>query len=344
MGALFWLLPLVFCASCTLTWVLRRYALHKNLLLDVPNLRSSHTVPTPRGGGAAIVLSLLVILPVITWLGLVPPEVAWSIGGGGLVVAAMGFLDDHGDIPARWRLCGHFLAAAWVLFWIDGLPSLSFFGISLQLGWLGHGFATIWLVWQLNLYNFMDGIDGLASVEALTVCVGAAVIYALLGFSAHSLVPVLLTAAVAGFLVWNFPPASIFMGDTGSGFLGLVIGALAIQAAWLSPKLLWCWCILLGVFIVDATWTLFHRLLRGVKVYEAHRSHAYQVASRRLGAHLPVTLGVFTINVLWLLPIALVVAFEWIDGFGGLIFAYAPLVWIAVRLDAGGAEKTGVGR
>ena len=103
------------------------------------------------------------------------------------------------------------------------------------------------------------------------------------------------------------------------------------------------WCILLGAFIVDATWTLIRRLLRGVKVYEAHRSHAYQIASRDLRAHLPVTLIVLAINLLWLLPVALAVAFEWIDGFGGLVFAYAPLVWVVVWLNAGGPEQTGVG-
>ncbi|MFG3694039.1 glycosyltransferase family 4 protein [Stutzerimonas stutzeri] len=342
MGAMFWLLPLVFVASCSMTWGVRRYALHRNLV-DVPNRRSSHTVPTPRGGGVAIVVSLLLALPVTLWLGLVPLDVAWSIGGAGLGVALIGFLDDHGHIPARWRLCGHFLAAAWILFWIDGLPSLDLLGMRLQLGWVGHVLAAFWLVWHLNLYNFMDGIDGLASIEALSVCLGAALIYVMLGFSAHSLVPVLLAAAVGGFLVWNFPPASIFMGDAGSGFLGVVIGALTIQAAWLSPKFLWCWCILLGAFIVDATWTLIRRLLRGVKVYEAHRSHAYQIASRDLRAHLPVTLIVLAINLLWLLPVALAVAFEWIDGFGGLVFAYAPLVWVVVWLNAGGPEQTGVG-
>jgi len=339
---MYWLLPLVFVASYSMTWGVRRYALHRNLV-DVPNLRSSHTVPTPRAGGVAIVLSLLLALPVTAWLGLVPLDVAWSIGGAGLGVAVIGFLDDHGHIPARWRLCGHFLAAAWALFWTGGLPSLDWFGVTVQLGWIGHVLAAVWLVWHLNLYNFMDGIDGLASIEALSVCLGAALIYVLLGFSAHSLVPVLLAAAVGGFLVWNFPPASIFMGDAGSGFLGVVIGALAIQAAWLSPKFLWCWCILLGVFIVDATWTLIRRLLRGVKVYEAHRSHAYQIASRRLGAHLPVTLLVLVVNLLWLLPIALAVAFDWIDGLGGLVLAYAPLIWVVVWLNAGGPEQTGVG-
>lgn len=265
----------------------------------------------------------------------------WALWGAGCGVAMLGFLDDHGHIPARWRLLGHFLAAVWVLFWLGGFPPLELFGLTLDLGWWGHAFAVIWLVWQLNLYNFMDGIDGIASVEALVVCLGAAAIYALVGFPGDTVVPVLLGTAVAGFLFWNFPTARIFMGDAGSSFLGIVIGALSVQAAWLAPQLLWCWLILLGVFIVDATWTLLRRLLRGVKVYEAHRSHAYQVASRRFGAHLPVTLSVLAVNVLWLLPIALMVGLERLDGALGLLIAYAPLVWIVTRLKAGYSDEFG---
>jgi len=341
MGAVFWLLPLVFGASVLLTWVLRCYALRSDLI-DIPNARSSHRVPTPRGGGVAIVISVLVALPVIAWLGLISWAAMWGLWGAGCGVAMIGFLDDHGHIPARWRLLGHFLAAAWALFWLGGLPPVELFGLTLELGWWGHVFAMIWLVWHLNLYNFMDGIDGIASVEALTACLGAAAIYALSGFSGDMLAPVLLAAAVAGFLVWNFPPARIFMGDAGSGFLGIAIGALSIQAAWLAPPLLWCWLILLGFFIVDATWTLVRRLLRGVKVYEAHRSHAYQIASRRFGAHLPVTLGVLAVNVLWLFPIALAVGLERLDGAAGLMIAYAPLAWIVARLKAGQPEELAV--
>jgi Fuc2NAc and GlcNAc transferase len=142
---------------------------------------------------------------------------------------------------------------------------------------------------MLNLYNFMDGIDGIASVEAICACLGASVLYWLSGLDALIWGPLLLAASVAGFLYWNFPPARIFMGDAGSGFLGIVLGGLSLQAAWVSEPMLWAWLILLGVFIVDATFTLFRRLLRGEKVYEAHRSHAYQFASRRFGKHLPVT-------------------------------------------------------
>ena len=184
----------------------------------------------------------------------------------------------------------------------------------------------------------MDGIDGLASVEALSTCLGACLIYWLAGYVGLIWLPFLLSMAVLGFLFWNFPPARIFMGDAGSGFLGMILGGLSLQAAWHNTDLLWVWLILLGVFIVDATFTLFRRLINGCKVYEAHRSHAYQFASRQVGSHLPVTLSILAINVFWLLPIALCVALFGLEGFLGVLIAYLPLLILAFKFRAGERE------
>lgn len=319
------------------TYGLRRYALARSII-DIPNARSSHTVPTPRGGGVGIVISLLLAFPALTYAGFLSWSITWNLLGVGVVVALVGFLDDHGHIAARWRLLGHFLASIWALYWLGGLPTIILFGFNLELGWLGHVLAAFYLVWMLNLYNFMDGIDGLASIEAICVCLGASLLYWLGGFDGLIIVPLVLSAAVAGFLFWNFPPARIFMGDAGSGFLGIILGLLSLQAVWVSPKLLWVWLILLGVFIVDATVTLLRRLLRGDKVYEAHRSHAYQFASRQFGKHLPVTLAVVVINLFWLLPIAACVVLLELDGAFGLILAYAPLIALALKFNAGALE------
>lgn len=328
----------VFFVSLVLTGGLRRYALARSLM-DIPNARSSHSVPTPRGGGVAIVLGFLSVLPILAFLGGLSWTFTWALLGAGAGIALLGFLDDHGHIAARWRLLGHFLGAAWALFWLGGLPSFELFGFVLDLGWLGHVLAAIYLVWMLNLYNFMDGIDGIASVEAICVCLGACLLYWLGSFETLILAPLVLAMAVAGFLYWNFPPARIFMGDAGSGFLGVILGLLSLQAAWASPKLIWVWLILLGVFIVDATVTLLRRLLRGDKVYEAHRSHAYQFASRHYGRHLPVTFAVAAINTLWLLPLAACVVLWNVDGALALIVAYVPLVLLAVRFHAGEPEE-----
>lgn len=323
--------------SCFLTYVLRRYALSRSII-DIPNARSSHTVPTPRGGGVAIVLTFLTVLPLLAASGMLPWSHAWAMIGAGGIIAVLGFLDDHGHIAARWRLLGHVIASLWALLWLGGLPAVTVFGWQLQLGWLGNVLALLYLVWLLNLYNFMDGIDGLASIEAITVCLGACLLYWLDGYTGLMWASLLMAAAVAGFLYWNFPPAKIFMGDAGSGFLGIILGVLSLQAAWASPSLLWAWLILLGVFIVDATFTLLRRLLRGDRVYEAHRSHAYQFASRQFGQHLPVTVGVLLINMLWLLPWAAVVVFFELDGLTGLLIAYLPLIGLAIKFRAGELE------
>lgn len=316
--------------SAVLTGLMRRYALSRKLL-DQPNQRSSHAVPTPRGGGVAIVVASLFGLGTIS----VPLAVATALIGGGIGVAVVGFADDHSHIPARWRLLAHFVCAIWILYWI-GVPHLDLQGSPVDLGALGMVLAALYLVWMLNLYNFMDGIDGIAGIEAVTVSIGGALVALVAGLSSgEAQPPLLLAAAAAGFLLWNFPPAKIFMGDAGSGFLGLILGALSLQAAVVRPVLLWCWLVLLGVFIVDATVTLVRRLLRGERVYEAHRSHAYQHASREFGAHRPVTIAVAAINVLWLLPWAAAIATGRVDGVFGLIAAYIPLLALALRFRAG---------
>ncbi|BCX66894.1 MULTISPECIES: MraY family glycosyltransferase [Pseudomonas] len=332
-----WFIPVIAGISFFLTAQLRKYALSRSLM-DVPNARSSHSTPTPRGGGVSIVVAFLFALVLLFLMGRIPLAHFLAMAIAGAIIAIIGFMDDHGHIAARWRLLGHFSAAIWFLAWMGGLPPVEVFGIDVSLGWAGHVLAAFYLVWLLNLYNFMDGIDGIASVEAICACLGACLLYWLSGLDSLMWGPLLLAASVAGFLFWNFPPAKIFMGDAGSGFLGIVLGGLSLQAAWLSPSMLWAWLILLGVFIVDATFTLFRRLLRGDKIYEAHRSHAYQFASRRFGKHLPVTVTVGVINLFWLVPIAVCVTRFGLDGALGVMLAYVPLIVLAVKFHAGELE------
>lgn len=335
------LLVAVFIAAWGMTAGVRRYALARSIM-DIPNARSSHQIPTPRGGGVAIVLGFLGCLPLAGVLGVVDGQSLVALLPAGAWVAVIGFLDDHRHIPARWRLLGHFVAALWLLGWLGGLPALPVPWGTLELGWIGDVLALVFLVWLLNLYNFMDGIDGIAGLEAISVCLGGALCGWLVGAPQLVWLPLILGMAAGGFLVWNFPPARIFMGDAGSGFLGLMLGGLALQAASVAPGLIWSWLILLGVFVVDATFTLIHRLMRGERVYEAHRSHAYQRASRRFGSHLRVSLVVTLINLLWLLPLALLVALGHVPGLLGLIVAYAPLVLVVAHLGAGRPDEQDV--
>ncbi|WP_339471866.1 MraY family glycosyltransferase [Pseudomonas sp. EL_65y_Pfl1_R83] len=330
-----WLLsPLVVFLSALLTVGIRRYAISRSLI-DVPNSRSSHSVPTPTGGGVAIVLIFLLFVPLFGVTGGTDWQMIWSLLGTGIGVAALGFLDDHGHIAARWRLIGHFVCASWALYWLGGLPPLEYWGGVVDLQWFGGILSAFYLVWLLNLYNFMDGIDGLASAEAICTCLGICMIYWLTGFTGLIGPPLLLAMAVSGFLVWNFPPARIFMGDAGSGFLGVTMGVLSLYAAWKSPVFLWVWLVLLGVFVVDATMTLFSRMLRGHRVYEAHRSHAYQHAARKAGSHFSVTMAVAAINLFWLLPIAICISVFALNGLLGVIIAYLPLMVLAYKYRAG---------
>ena len=323
--------------ALVLTAAVRRYALARSLV-DRPNERSSHQVPTPRGGGVAIVIAFSLGLLWLWATGSVSPRATIALLGAGIWVALIGFLDDHGHIPARWRLVAHFIGAAWALLWLGGFPLLNVFGAQFSLGWIGHVAGALFLVWLLNLYNFMDGIDAIAGIEAVTVALGGAVLWWLVTGSNNAFVPALLAAASAGFLAWNLPPARIFMGDVGSGFLGVVLAIFAVWSAQENPQLFWSWTILLGVFVVDATVTLVRRVMRGEPFYEAHRSHAYQYASRRFGQHRIVSLAVGAINLAWLLPVAALVALGRLDGVTGTLVAYAPLVWLVFRYKAGAKE------
>ena len=323
-------------ASLLLTLALRRYALSRSLM-DIPNERSSHSLPTPRGGGAAIVLTFLLGLVVVKYAGLLPAYLFWALVGGGGIVAVVGWIDDRRDIPARLRLPGHFAGALWALAWLGGLPALPVFGLEINLGIAGHILAAVYLVWLLNLYNFMDGINGIAGVEAITVCAGGIVLFWVSGVQADGMwiLPALLAAAAAGFLYLNFPRARIFMGDAGSGFLGFALAALAVLT-WADGGLtIWAWLILLGVFIVDASITLVRRVVRGERFYEAHRSHAYQHASRYFGAHLPVTVAVAVLNLVWLAPLAFAAVLWPAWGVVLLVVAWLPLAGICLYFRAG---------
>lgn len=329
----------VFLCSFVLVGVFQIYARHSSLN-DLVNARSSHSIAVPRGGGILFSVIFFISLSVIFAQGLVSTINFISLLSG-FFVAFLGFRDDIADVAIRWRLSGHFAAAFWSLFWVGGLPPLMICGFTIDLGWFGHMLAAVYLVWLLNLYNFMDGIDGIASVEAIFVCVSGALLYGVSSYLGAEiqlgqyLVPLFLAAAVAGFLIFNFPPAKVFMGDSGSGFLGITVGVLSLQAAWVQPQLLWAWLILLGVFVIDATFTLLRRLIRGDKVYEPHRTHAYQCAARLYAGHKPVTLCVLLINMLWLLPISLCVTFGVLDGFIGVLVSYIPLIFLALKLKAG---------
>jgi Fuc2NAc and GlcNAc transferase len=267
-----------------LTGVVRRYALRSELL-DVPNERSLHRTPTPRGGGLAIALVTLAGLAVAAVAGRIPAQVAWTLGTGGALVAAVGWLDDRRGVGAPARIAVHALAAAWAVYWIRGDFDLQAIA------------AVVWIVWAINLYNFMDGIDGLAGAEAVSVGLVAGVLLLRAGRTDLAVIAFLVAAAAVGFLRWNWPPARVFMGDVGSGFLGFTFGALALVSHRAGAVPLALWLVVLGVFVFDATVTLVRRMLRGERWYQAHRSHAYQRLVQAGSTHAAATNGVLLVNL-----------------------------------------------
>ena len=333
-GLMAYILVTVMIFSWMLTWLLRRYALARNVM-DVPNQRSAHSVPTPRGGGVAFVLSVLVAIPCLKWFGFLTPSGSLALMSAGVFVATLGFLDDHGHIAAVWRLLGHAVAAILALYWVDGFPPVVFYSWILPIGFCANTIGFLYVVWLVNLYNFMDGVDGFAGAEAICVCLGAALMYWLYGDHRLVVLPLVLASSVAGFLSWNWSPARIFMGDAGSGFLGFILAVLSLQAAHMNPQFFWSWIIFLGVFIVDATLTLLRRVWGLEKIHEAHSTHAYQHAWRKLGSHQSVTIALVVINLVWLWPLGLMVGLGALNGLVGVLIAYLPLLFLALAFHAG---------
>ena len=328
--------PILLCLSWALT---RQFVVHARKLatIDIPNERSSHSAPTPRGGGIAFVLtSVLGFITIAILTSQFGVELLGLSVAGGLV-ATVGQLDDRKRISgATVRLFAHSIAAT-ILVVAIGLPdSISFFNQSIEAGLVTHLIIGIALVWLLNLFNFMDGTDGIAASEAAFVALtGALLTIVMTSTSDHSAAGFALAASVLGFLVYNWSPAKIFMGDVGSGFLGITIAGLALLSTQQNAELLWVWIILLGVFVTDATITLLRRLARKQKPHVAHRSHAYQHLALRYQSHSKVAIGMLAINVLWLLPIAYLVADGRVVGTTGVLIAYVPLVIAAVQLGSG---------
>lgn len=278
------------------TFLVWRYAL-AHQLFDIPNPRSSHEVPTPRGGGLAIAAATLGAFAAAGLVGWLPPKVVLAFTAGGAAVALVGWIDDHGGTGRLARVLVHLSAAALAVWLLGGFPSADIGFGSLHLGVLGSIVAVLGIAWAVNFYNFMDGIDGLAGLEAVTVGVAGGIVLWAGGQPRLAWVAFVVAAAALGFLPWNWAPARIFMGDVGSGLLGFYFGVLAVASENSGAAPASVWGLLLGVFVVDATVTLARRLLRGERVYEAHRKHAYQRLCHAGLSHRSVCLAVLGVNL-----------------------------------------------
>jgi Fuc2NAc and GlcNAc transferase len=282
-------------AAWVLTGWVRAFALRTSML-DVPNPRSSHTTPTPRGGGLAIAVVTLGGIALAAAAGWVPPRTAAALAGGGVLVAAVGWMDDRRGVPRATRLAVQITAAAWAVWCLGGMPSLRFGLGSGSLGPAGALLAVAGITWSTNCFNFMDGIDGLAGGEAAITGLAVAALTAG-GHPEIAVIALLVGAASTGFLVWNWSPAKVFMGDVGSGLLGFLFGAGALASERAGALPIVGWSLLLGVFLFDATATLVRRMWTGERWYEPHRSHAYQRAVQLGWSHARVASAVLLIDL-----------------------------------------------
>ncbi len=285
-------------ASFLLTRCVLGYAIRR-AILDFPNHRSSHDAPTPRGGGLGIAIPVLAGTAVLGLAGLIPSRLALAVLGGTLV-AAVGWMDDtrrfHGRMLGT-RVLVYLAAAIWGCAWVGRLPSLNVGTARLQLGWAGDLLAVIGVVWMVCLFNFMDGIDGISGAEATVAGLWGGALLWLSGSPDLAVLSLLVGGAAAGFLVWNWAPARIFMGDVGSCLLGFCFALIALASEHAGAVPLLVWMILLGVFVFDATVTLLRRVARGERWHEAHRSHAYQRAVQSGLSHGQVSASVTLTNL-----------------------------------------------
>jgi UDP-N-acetylmuramyl pentapeptide phosphotransferase/UDP-N-acetylglucosamine-1-phosphate transferase len=257
---------------------------------DAPNARSSHTVVKPRGGGLAV---LGVVLP--AWL-----AAGWFAGGPvplalaalTAALAAVSFLDDLSGLQPALRFLAQAAAVAAALVVLDPAPLFP----ELVPLWLEQAAVALAWLWFVNLYNFMDGIDGITAVETACVAVGVGLCWLLLGAGVTAALPAwLLAGAAVGFLWWNWAPSRIFLGDVGSVPIGFAVGWLLLELA--AGGALVAAIILPAYYLVDATVTLLARLLRGEKVWQAHKQHAYQRAVQRGRSHATVAVRVAMANL-----------------------------------------------
>lgn len=287
--------------SAAMTWGLLRHA-GAHELMDVPNNRSSHERPTPRGGGLAIVVTVGVAAACAATTATLPRAVLTVLVLGGALVAAVGYADDRRGLPALPRFLVHAAAALAAVIVLGGaVPVFPRLPAAVEFALLVVG-----IVWSTNLFNFMDGIDGIAASQATFVAAASAALVAASGGAPTPwlILPLATAGACVGFLAWNWPPARIFMGDVGSGFLGYWLAAVALALHGAGLLGLWTSVTLGSAFIADATMTLLRRAIRRERWHEAHRSHAYQHLARRWRSHAKVTSLLCGLDLVVVLPLA----------------------------------------
>jgi Fuc2NAc and GlcNAc transferase len=298
---------LFFVASVVLSLIYKKIASDYSIL-SIKNHRTLHSLPTPKGGG--IVFSLLSILAVflIWWNWQLAEGLLLALTIGGLIATVFGLADDIKNIKAQIKLIIQLFLGCWVLYclYFGKLPLLELMPIYITTPTI-----LLLMVWMMNAYNFIDGIDGLAASGAIFISITLALVLTLTGGPLEIIaIFILLASSVAGFIIFNWSPATIFMGDAGSIFLGYIFGVLLLFTALNNHISIWSWLTVFGYFFADTFLTQIIRVVTVKKWYLAHRSHAYQNLARLKNSHLKVTIGVILYSLIWVLPLTLLSALQ----------------------------------
>ena len=298
-----WFPLIAFLVSFLGIYLLKKYALQLNLVA-IPNERSLHNKVIPRGGGVIIAIIFLAFNLVFYISGQMKTAEFLALFGGGLIMSVTGFLDDILELKASIRFLIQFLAVGWGLYWVGGITSIAFFEGLSGLYVIANGIAVVVLVWFINAFNFMDGFDGMATSGATFFSLSVGGYFLWQGIEPYGSLLIILAACSLAFLYFNWPPAKMFLGDSGSTFFGYFFGVILIITVKNSSLSIWTWLIILAYFITDTTTTTFLRLCLVKRWYHPHRSHAYQNLARVLDNHKFVTSLITGINVFYLLPLA----------------------------------------
>jgi Fuc2NAc and GlcNAc transferase len=277
----------VFIISVALTYAIRKAALHHELM-DIPNERSSHYSPVPKGGGLAIIICWYLGISGMFYLDYIESKLYFALLSG-TILAIVSFFDDIYDIKPVIRLVIQTLAAILAFVFLGGIDHISLFLIEIDSVFFLYPACIIGIVWFINLFNFLDGIDGYASSEAIMIS------FFMFAFTGD-FINIVLVASVLGFLIWNWPKARIFMGDIGSTQLGFIIIVLGLYFHNESKLDFINWIMLSSLFWFDATLTLYRRWRNKEKLSTAHRKHAYQRAVQSGFSHQEINFLSILIN------------------------------------------------
>jgi len=325
----------VFLAAVVLTYIYKTIAIRFNLVA-IPNKRSSHTKPIATGGGIVIgavyIFSFIYLLYYLEQVSAGVFQVSVGLAMGGIAITIVGFIDDIFETRVLTKLIIQIILSIWIIYvfllnidnFVDLLSNIYYWPFILL--------ALFILVWLINVFNFMDAIDGMALSGSIMIAWSAAFIILLTqGNNENSIMLFLLGIICCAFLIFNFPPASIFMGDAGSLFLGYFFGGIIVKTFLDSDINFWTWMILLAHFLTETTLSTLMRIKLTKAWYKAHRSLSYQNLARILNSHKKVTIGSILFYIIWLFPLSVLSSFYL--NLGPLLFLLAifPVVTVVIK-------------